>query len=929
MAWQPVDASPDRVRDRLNYQWELKPLGLTAGDVVEYSLAARDNYDLNGKRHEPVSTSKLRLSIVSQEDLAARVTDELRSVRTQTGLVRTTQQRTRQDTLQLQQDTRAKDKLDAGDQAVAQKLTQQQASAAASAKQLGDRVQQAVDRLNENRSTADDLKAVAAEARDTLTKTGEGVMKDAAESLTTAAQKNTSTDARKEQLDQSTKQQQSALDQLDRVASRLDTVGSLQSTISEISAILNEQRALRKANEDFAKGNLGKKPEELNDAAKKALAAIADRQDKVAERAQKATESMAKQAEQMKRSDPSSSDAMSAAAKQASESKVAPNAKRAAEQTNQNQQSNAQQSQQQVELGLEQVLGELKQAQERELARLREQLTQLQDQVALLVRRQSGHNLDALLLQGPDRLKTAGPKLLATLTEDAKRKPEELKAPESRLLTSGQELTGRNTRDIAAGTDAKPQTAEIGALLGKAAGQMERAIVPLRDGKVSDAYDPHQVEALAALQEAKAKVDQQKQEADQKQQDQQKDAIRARYVKLRDREKALAGDTLKADQTPAGGMAARVKGITLTKLSKDQSAVADDTAKIEPDLQTLGSIVYVWANRDIKGAMDGVTTQLAAAQSGVPTRAEQDRVVDELDAMIKNLEEKPPEQKFEQGNNGGGNQGGQGGQQKPKMPTEAELKLLKALQAAVNTSTTKQAAVPKPEAPVLTGLGGRQGELRNLLDSLLKKASDGKSGLGNEPDNKNQLPEEAAADDADQTDLENSLLGGDAGKSQDKVDQGFQLVGTRMARSRQRLALNSDPGPVTQEIQKRILTDLNQLIDLAHKNAQQQQQQSASKSKNQGEPKPGQQQANNQGQNKANQQAKVNNPGQVNNNSTAAGEKAHDLKDIAEDAREWGGVTDRVRQAVIDSRDESVVEQYRKLIEDYYGALSNQGGKKR
>ena len=932
VGWQPIDASPDRVRDRLNYQWELKQLNLTAGDVIEYSLVARDNYDLNGRRHEPVGTSKLRLTIVGQDELASRVTDELRSIRTQAGLVRTTQQRTRQDTLQLDADTKGKPHLDAGDQSVASRLTQQQASAAASAKQLADRVQQAIDRLTENRSTADDLKQVTGDVRDTLNQTAEGDMKDATEGLTNAAQKGQPADARSQQLGETAKKQQSALDQLDKVGAKLDTIGSLQSTLGEINAILAEQRALRKANEDFAKTNLGKKPEDLSEADKKTLDAIADRQDKVAQRTQKATESMGKQAEQMKRNDPSTSDAMAAAAKQAADSKAASNAKRASEQTKQNQQSNAQQSQQQVELGLEQVLAELKQAQERELARLREQLTQLQEQVALLVRRQSGHNLDALLLQGPDKLKAAGPKLLATLTEDAKRKPQDLKAPEARLVSSGQELTGRNTRDIAAGTDAKPATAEIGALLGKAAGQMERAIASLRDGKVAEGYDPHQVEALAALHEAQAKVDQQKQQADQKKQEQQKEAIRARYVKLRDREKTLAADTSKADKAPAVGMAGRVRNLTLAKLSKDQTDVGDETAKIEPDLETLGSIVYVWANRDIKSAMDGVATQLAAAQSGIPTQAEQGRVVDELDAMIKNLEEKPPEQKFEQANQGANQGGGGQGQPKPKMPTEVELKLLKSLQVAVNTSTTKIAAVPKPDAPVLAKLGGRQGELRNLLDSLLKKASNGKTGLGNEPDNKNQLPEEATADDADQTDLENSLLGGDAGKSQDKVDQGFQLVGTRMARSRQRLALNSDPGKITQEVQKRILSDLDQLIDMAHKNGQQQQQQqqASSSGQNQGQPKPSDQQANNAGQNKPGQQVvKNNNPGAVNNNAAAAGEKAHDLKDLTEKASEWGNVTARMRQAVIDSRGEDIVQQYQKLIEDYYGALSDQNGKKR
>ena len=82
-AWQAIDASPDRVRFRLNYKWDLTPLQLVAGDVIEYSLVARDNYDLNGKRHDPVSTPKLRISIVSQDELAARVTDELRGIKTQ------------------------------------------------------------------------------------------------------------------------------------------------------------------------------------------------------------------------------------------------------------------------------------------------------------------------------------------------------------------------------------------------------------------------------------------------------------------------------------------------------------------------------------------------------------------------------------------------------------------------------------------------------------------------------------------------------------------------------------------------------------------------------------------------------------------------------------------------------------------------------
>ena len=930
VVWQDTDATPDRVRSRLNYKWELAPLKLAAGDVIEYGLVAQDNYELNGRRHAPVGTPKLRITIVSQDELAARVTDDLRAIKTQAGLVRGTQQRARQDTQQLAQDTKDKPQLDAGDQSVAQRLTQQQASSAAAAKQLGDRVQQSIDRLDENRTTAEDLKTTAGEVRDTLRQTGEGPMKDAAQNLATASQKERAAGERQKDLVGADQQQQKALAQLDRALSKLDSVGSLQGSIAEINSILSEQKQLRQANEDFAKANRGKQASELAEAEKSKLDAIAERQEKLSDRTQKSLDAMSKQAEQMKQSDPASAEAMAAAAKQGEQGKVPQDQKRAAQQTSQNQQGNAQQTQKQVELGLEQVLGELKEAQKRELARLQEKLAQLQEQVATLIRRQSGHNLDSLMLQGGEKLKAAGPKVLAGLTNDAGRDPKDVKPPAAQLLTAGEELTSRNTRDLANSTDTQPQTAEVGSRLGRAAGEMDRAIVGLRASDLAAAYDPHQVDALAALVEARDLLAKQKEEADRKQQEQQKEAIRARYVKLLERQESINADTVRIDKSrDAAGNLRRVEALQTAGLSKKQTDVAAETAKMEDDLNALGSVVYVWANRDIQHAMEAVQKDLATTKTAVATQAEQSRIAEELTAMIKNLAEKPPEpKKFENAANGGGQQGQQGKQQGPKMPTEVELKLLKSLQQAVNTSTTKIATAPKPDNERLISLGGRQGDLRNLLDNLLKKASQGQTQLGAEPDNKDVLPEEVAAA-GDNNDLGAELLGEEPAKQQAKVDKDFQSIGTRMARSRQRLAINTDAGQITQEVQKRILLDLDGLIDLAHKNAeqQQQQQQQANGQPRPQQPQPGQQQANNQGRNQG-QQNNQSTKGAAENNQAAAGSKPKDLKDLTETAAEWGSVTPRMRDAVIDSRGEAIVEQYRKLIEDYYGALSNQGGKK-
>lgn len=924
VAWHTVESSPERTRHRLNYQWELSELKLNPGDVIEYHLLARDNFDLNGRRHDPVASAKLRITIISQEDLTARVADEIRAARTQAGLIRQSQQRTQQETRQLAEETRDKPELDSADRAAATRIAQTQSATAASTKQLAGRMQQSLDRLAENRSTAEDLRNLATEVRDTLERTSESDMKNATQAINTAGEPRTEKPEREQKLEQADRSQQQALNALDRAMSRMDAVGNLQASIAELGAILNEQRDLRRANEEFAKANLGKKPEQMDKPTRDKLDEIVKRQEKLAERTEALIDKLSRQGSQMEKSDPSAADAMKQAAQTGQQNKVPQKQRQASQQTSQNQQSSAQSSQQQAELGLEQMMTSLKDAEKRELAKLREELAKMQEQIANLIRRQSGHNLDNLLLQGPDKLKSMDAQLIADLTTKSRRQLDALKAPELRLLSQGQELTEKNTRDLGRTAEAKPTTAEIASQLTKAAGKMERAIVHLRGNKVAEAYDPSQVEALAALEEARKLIDQQKEQADQKDREQQREAIRQRYQKIKEAQEKINAATLKAERgRDASGQLARADAIMVAKTAEDQKANAEETAKIDSDLESLGSVIYIWANRDIRNSMEQVREQLSAQKTGTPTQAEQQRIIDQLQAMIDHLKEQPPkEDKFE--NAGGSGGGGQSGQQPRRMPTEAELKLLKSLQQAVNKSTVKVDAQPNKDKDVLAALGGRQGELRNLLDALLKQASNGLMDLGPEPENKDQLPEEAAADDVEQKELEDLLLG--ENKTQARIEQDFKLVGTRMARSRQRLALANDPGKVTQEIQKRILQDLDVLIEEARRNAQQQQQQaSSSDQQGQSQPRPDQQHANNQGQNQSGQQTRSS-EGATSSHSAGAGSKPRDLRDLQESASEWGSLSQRAREAVIESKGETIVEQYQRLIEDYYRALSERSG---
>jgi hypothetical protein len=84
-----------------------------------------------------------------------------------------------------------------------------------------------------------------------------------------------------------------------------------------------------------------------------------------------------------------------------------------------------------------------------------------------------------------------------------------------------------------------------------------------------------------------------------------------------------------------------------------------------------------------------------------------------------------------------------------------------------------------------------------------------------------------------------------------------------------------------------------------------------------------QQQANNQGQqqNQQNQQSQAANRS---NDPNPNGQRREDLsRDIQATGQEWGAVSPRLRDAVMEGAGENIVEQYRKLVEEYYRSVGS------
>src|SRR5436309_6197785 len=159
--------------------------------------------------------------------------------------------------------------------------------------------------------------------------------------------------------------------------------------------------------------------------------------------------------------------------------------------------------------------------------------------------------------------------------------------------------------------------------------------------------------------------------------------------------------------------------------------------------------------------MKSVKDDLGKQQTDVATQTEQKRIAQQMQAMIDNLVEHRDTSKFAQdsGNNNGGQGQGQSG--KKRLPSEAELRLTQALQKAVNTATKVLAEQKEKDKPKLLALGNRQGQLRGVLGQLLEKSSQGQIKFGPEPDNRDQLPEEANTEQVENQELDQQLLTGE------------------------------------------------------------------------------------------------------------------------------------------------------------------------
>jgi hypothetical protein len=933
-SWEAADSSPERKRYHLGYHWELaslKDANLKPGDVLEFYIQVKDNFSLNGKEHDWVPSGKLRITIISLDDYLKQKQAEAELIQGQIKAEQLGQLRQKAETDNLKQGLDRNKKFDDADKTQANRLANDQASTQSQTMQLADRLAQMTKEMAENKAPEAGLKQTAAEVEKELRQAADSPMREAKKNLdaskdapqdpkANADQQNKDAEQRAGQMQKASENQQAAADQLKKAMDKLGEMDGLAGAIESIQKALDDQKKLEKEFQEANKNNIGKNPDELSKQDKEQNKKQSDAQNEQSKQLADKLDKMAAKADKMSKSDPSASDAMKQAAQMGKSQGLPSKQQQAAQDMQQNQQAQAQQNQRQVELGLDQILNKLREAERKRLEELARQLSQMQQLIAELIQRQAGHNIDNLLIQGGvkrlEKIESKGrEELIGLAGRDPKNLPPAIQLDQ---LTPSQEQTQRNAASIAKQAESLPDPAPA-AKLTQAAGQMERAIVHLRSAKLAEAYQPPQVDALASLLEAKKEVDKAKDKVDKQTEEQNEETIKQAYVELLKEQKKVGAELKKiVDIGKDPNDLPREDAVRLAQLPGQQGELIDKAEKIGEKIKQLDSVVYDWANKDIMKSMGKVKDNLAKPDTGKPTQVAELHTEAQLQAMIDSLVQKKKDAEFAQRQGGG--KGGQGSP-KAKLPTEAELRLLKKNQEEVHDSTIGEDAKKEKDKENLLSLSTRQSDLRNLLDLLIQKATQGQQKLGPPPDPKDQLPEESNKE------LQDDLLND---KANDKtVDTGERLTGDRMARSAQRLAKN-DPGAMTQEIQKRIIIDIDALIKMA----QQQQQSSQSKpgkgkGQQQGEP----QQQPGQGP----QQVAQGKPGQPKQGGQTPAEQSSlskaansdpDLNArIKETMEQWGKITQRDRRAVQEGAGEEVIGKYQKLVEDYYRSLAEQASK--
>lgn len=640
-------------------QWDLSLAGAAPGEVISYRVVARDNYRSEEFEGQLSASADMRIKILSDHEFELRIREDLTALEER--LRRTTfdQAALYDDTASLQLNVQNADELtDAQKEAAASlsvaqlRIARQVRDTAMRFDEIGRRVERNTPRSDERdriRLLGESLRSVAA-----------GPMAGASALLSRAREPN---DVRFSEaaLAEAGQSQQTALNGMRDVLRSMGQWGAFQGVVARTQDLLDRQAQIRHDTGELGRSTLGKPVESMDVEEIAVLRKNQRRQEQLLEDVKEHLSRLEQMRVSLAQKDPVAAEAVDSAIRSARADDLIRHMREAASAMAVNRTGAAETEQRASAAALQRMLSSLHEKEERELAQLRKRLDEAVRQVDELIEEQ----------------KTVLSETVGSETHT-----------ESELEALGglQRTLARNARFLGDELIEEHSTEDAGRKVRQAATPMLEAENDLASGSAVDAV-PDQESALSMLNEARDSIRATQELAAEEQLRRSLEEIHQELQAILTAQKAINGamSGLRGAIDTAGRLG-RAETREAARLSKDQLEARVLVSGLLPDMEQVA--VYRWALERVGRWMDGIHESLDARKLEDETLVSGDRIVHDLENLIAALiqtQTMPLDTEFTEAGEGGGQADADASA--PKLPTMAELLVLKTMQADINART--------------------------------------------------------------------------------------------------------------------------------------------------------------------------------------------------------------------------------------------------
>lgn len=689
---------------------EIGKLGVGPGDLVVLRAFSEDFFDGAGipsaSPHGRSRSASRTLRIVAEDEFERQIRSILSGVRREAMRID-----------ERQSDAREALASVSGEQATEQAVEQAQRAVTDGLGRMRDSLRNLLDRIERNRRDSQALADVARQAEE-IAATSEVRSAEVMESLRRARdamdQPGTEQERqakREEAREEAERQQDEVRAELEDLVALLDRDEDAWVVRRKLEGLTNRIRQLARETDQAAQRSAGESREDLPPDAKAELDALAERQTKAAEEAERTFAEMKDRSRALAEADPEQAKALEAAAKEAEDGQVRDEMQQAARQTSENQ---LEQSKGAQDRALE-ALGRAAQALEADnKARAQELARLLEDLVASIKR----------LIAQTEASRTA----VAAVSAAA----DEVGLGTREPVAAGFGQLSQNTRGVAADARKRSREATRAArFLDSAAGSMAAAAGGLRSELFKRAdVDSATDAALARLDEALKEAEDAAEQAEERAADEKREELIARYRDLLEKQIGVRDAAVKI--APAEGETlGRREVVESRRLGAAQGEVRESLARVlEQDDDVRGSELLVEIHGEIDEFTASAQTRFLEASPGQAI-APAEAAIEILSSIIQALDDEAAggdEDMFaERGQEDANQSGGAGGAgQGQAIPSSAEVKMLRSMQAslmqrtrALDESGLEVQSVARAEE--LSAIAARQARILELGSRLAER----------------------------------------------------------------------------------------------------------------------------------------------------------------------------------------------------------------